>query len=361
MDIEALQSPEPGNEYLIHRIQERIKVEGRITFAEFMEMALYDPEYGYYTSGREPVGESGDYLTSPMMHPAFGAAIAKWLFAKWCDMGKPSQFDVVEIGAGKGLLCATILTWMQREFPELFQAVDYLIVERGSLRSDRALNLPDMQGKVRVLEDVSEIPDGSINGCIFSNELVDAFPVHLVTVEGGRLQEIFVELCDHRFVEIFGEPSTPDIPEYFARLGILLPEEYRTEVNLHALDWIKQIGSKHASGYILTIDYGYAADEYYMPGRRRGTLMCYYRHMFSEDPYVRIGMQDITAHVDFTSLMNAEVESGIVVESFKTQRDFLIDLGFYDLMDRLEGRRAAMSLIDPRGMGSFKALVQKRI
>ncbi|HEY3298713.1 MAG TPA: SAM-dependent methyltransferase, partial [Armatimonadota bacterium] len=234
---------EPGNEQLIERIRKRIQSAGHITFAEFMEAALYDPDYGYYTTGRETVGVGGDFVTSPIMHPAFGMTIAHWLESQWQEMGSPKTFDVVEMGAGKGVLSAVILHYFSERNPELLKAVRYRIVEKRSQA--------EISPQVEILDDPANIQDASINGCVFSNELIDAFPVHLVTVEGGRLREIFVSEKDGRFIEIAGEPSTPKIRRYFERLGIVeLPEEYRTEVNLKALEWIKQMSLKLVKGSI---------------------------------------------------------------------------------------------------------------
>jgi SAM-dependent MidA family methyltransferase len=336
--------PDPGNDDLIAKIRQRIRMDGRITFAAFMEMALYDPEYGYYTCGRETVGTSGDFLTSPMMHHSFGQTIARWLEFAWRELGTPGNFDIVEMGAGKGLLRTVILDYLAENASDVRNAARYRIIEKS--RSEPPASL-------------SAIPDASITGCLFSNELVDALPVHLVTVEGGRLQEIFVSARGDRFIEEIDEPSTPDIPEYFDRLEIKLPEEYRTEVNLNALGWMNEVGSKLARGFVITIDYGYTADQYYSPDRRRGTLLCYYRHTWSEDPYARIGRQDITAHVDFTSLMHAGAASGLVATELTTQRDFLIQNGIREQIAGSDGRRAIMALIDPRGMGGFRVLVQQ--
>ena len=352
----TLRISDPGDEALLARIRDRIREKGRITFAEFMETALYDPDHGYYTSGREPVGTRGDYLTGPEMHPAFGAMIARWVAGRWREMGSPSPFDVVEIGAGTGLLHAAIAAYLEKFEPELQRTLHYRAVEIRGVRSQSG------ESAIEVLESLAHIPDGSITGCIVSNELVDAFPVHVVVVEGRDLREIYVAWDGERFVEVTGEPSTPQIPSYFDRLGIVLPEGYRTEVNLEALGWIRQVAAKLSRGYVLTIDYGYTADEYYSPERRRGTLLCYYRHTSSEDPYVRVGQQDITAHVDFTSLMEAGRKAGLEVVQFTTQRDFLLAQGIREWLERANPRerRAILSLIDPRGMGGFKQLVQKK-
>ena len=353
----ALGAPDPGNPNLIARIRSRIREKGRITFAEFMSMVLYDPDHGYYTSEREIIGTSGDFLTSPAMHPAFGAMVARWLAARWHEMGSPDPFCVVEMGAGKGLLAAGILAYMRESIPDIYTALRYLIIEKGrKWTADERLSAV-AEDKIEVFDSLAHIDADSIVGCFISNELIDAFPVHQVTVEGGRLRELYVTAEDGKFVEETGDPSTPEIPAYFERLCIVLPDGYRTEVNLRAPDWMREVGSKLHGGYVLTIDYGYTAEEYYSPKRRRGTLLCYYRHTYSEDPYVRVGLQDITAHVDFTSLINAGREAGLEPVKLTTQREFLLEQG---IQERFKGR-AVMSLLDPQGMGGFKVLVQRRV
>lgn len=364
--MEFLTPPRPGNERLIERIRERIREAGRITFAEFMEAALYDPDGGYYTSGREIIGTGGDYLTSPAMHPAFGAMIARWLDARRREMGEPDPFDIVEMGAGKGLLCAAILAHASEYLPDLYASARYRIIEQTDLRrtADPRLQGLGIEDQISYAESLDSLPDDSVRGCFISNELVDAFPVHLVRVVDGELREIHVTWRDGGFVEVVGEPSTPEIHAYFDRLGISLPDGYTTEVNLRAFDWMRQVGRKLRSGFVLTIDYGYTAQEYYSPERSRGTLLCYYRHTYCEDPYIRVGEQDITAHVDFTSLIESGREVGLAPVEFTTQREFLIAQGVQSWVAEHtrapRERRVIASLLDPEGMGGFRVLIQRR-
>lgn len=349
-------APDPGNPLLIDKIRGKIQAEGKITFSEFMEMALYDPEFGYYTSGRETVGTSGDFLTSPSMHPLFGAAIARWLCARWKDLGSPEGFEVVEMGAGKGFLCASVLSHISEKMGDFYKALNYRIVEASTFRPA----FEGLEKEVNVAGSLEEIPDNSVNGCFISNELVDAFPVHLVTIEDGQLREIYVSVEDDRFVEVVGEPSTPEIVEYFRHADVVLPEGYRTEVNLKALQWMGRVARKLREGFVLTIDYGYTSEAYYSPERARGTLLCYYRHSCFEDPYMRVGRQDITAHAEWSGLIDAGKNAGLEMEAFTSQREFLIGLGIESLVESPGSRRAAMALLDKHGMGGFHVLVQKK-
>lgn len=366
MSIFLQPPPDASNERLIARVRSAIGQTGRITFAEFMQMALYDQDYGYYTSGRETAGAGGDFITSAALSPVFGAMVARWIAARHEEMSHPNPFDVVEMGAGKGLLCASILVHLRESHPKVYDSVRYRIIEATGLRSESApFGRPlaeEFPGKILISDALDDLADGSITGCLISNELPDAFPVHLVTAREGSLREIYVTLGDGGFVETEGELSTTAIAEYLSRIGVILPDGYRTEVNLNAVDWMRNAARKLADGFIVTIDYGYTADRYYATERSHGTLICYYRHTYNEDPYTRVGMQDMTAHVDFTSLMDAGAQAGLVTIDFTAQREFLISQDVYGYVrENPAARRSVQSLLDPDGLGGFRVLVQRRI
>jgi SAM-dependent MidA family methyltransferase len=226
---------------------------------------------------------------------------------------------------------------------------------------------------------LDEIPVDSITGCCFSNELVDALPVHQFVIEGGQLQEIYVTTG---LVEVSGEPSTRWLAEYFDLVKIELPSNaypdgYRSEVNLAALDWLNTIANRLQRGYLLTIDYGYPSERYYSHTRLNGTLQCYYRHRRHDNPYIHIGRQDITAHVDFTALELWGEICGLHKVGFTQQGLFLMALGLGDriaalatsgeagsgppeLVSLLRRREALHQLIDSLGLGGFGVLVQSR-
>jgi len=363
------------NEELKAAIRERITAEGAITFRQFMAMALYHPQHGYYCSSREKLGRQGDYLTSPEVHPIFAYLVAKQLWQMWQVMAKPRPFAIVEMGAGSGALARDILRWAQRQGSDFFWALEYRLVEVSEwLRENQRRTLREVDpslDKVSWLPSLEALPGEGVSGCFFSNELVDSFPVHRVMVQNGRLQEVYVGWQAGRFVESLGSPSTPRLEEYFRRLGLLPGEGCLAEVNLEALDWMKTVATALRRGFVLTFDYGYPAQELYAPWRKDGTLLCFYRHNPSSDPYARIGRQDMTSHVDFTSLIQAGREQGLELLGLTSQSRFLAAAGIsagleargqrdLSLEEYYARRRAVTELIDPTGLGRIKVLIQAK-
>ncbi|MEH2059415.1 MAG: class I SAM-dependent methyltransferase [Nostoc sp.] len=377
----------------------------RITFAEFMDMVLYHPEHGYYSSDAVKIGfEGGDFFTSPNLCADFGELLAEQFLQMWEILKKPVPFSLVEMGAGQGLLALHILKYHQLHYPDFFTALEYIIVEKSPvLRQEQQQRLQDFPVRWCNLED---IPPNAIAGCFFSNELVDAFPVHQFILETGKLREIYVttpqnltpqppsllgkgekdspaligeglgERSNFAFVEVTGEPSTPQLAEHLDLAGIDLsqsayPDGYRSEINLAALDWLSIVADCLQRGYVLTIDYGYPASRYYNPRRSQGTLQCYYHHRFHDNPYINIGRQDITAHVDFTALERWGEKCNLKNVGFIQQGLFLMALGLGDriaalsdqkqpLLQLLQRRDALHQLIDPTGLGGFGVLVQSK-
>lgn len=357
------------NEGLKEAIIARIQKHGGISFRDFMAMALYEPRLGYYCSGRETMGRQGDYLTSPEVSPLFGVMIGRQTREMWQIMGRPSRFDVIEVGAGNGSLCRDLLGWANRTAPDLFDAIRCVIVEPIPALELRQRNVIERESPDAKVCWLGEMPDG-IYGCILSNELLDSMPVHRVTVREGTLRELFVTSDGNRFLEELREPSTPEIERYFERLGLLPAEGCRAEVNLEALHWMQEAAKALDRGVVLTFDYGYEAAELYAPWRRDGTLLCFYRHNPSNNTYVRIGRQDMTSHVDFTSIKRAGEEAGMETAGFISQADFLMNMrvgealppggGELVLEERLARRRAVSELVDPAGLGRIKVLAQAK-
>ncbi|MBI2871745.1 MAG: SAM-dependent methyltransferase [Chloroflexi bacterium] len=347
----------------------RIHRDGPITFREFMEVALYAPGVGYYAS-RGAESAQRDYFTAPSVHPLFGALVAHQLQQFWEALGRPEAFWVVEPGAGDGLLCRDILSWLSHLDTSMAHAVRYVVTDRGSgLRVEQELPA-DLLPRVHRIR-TAGLPLGPITGCIISNELLDAFPVHRVTVQGGRLREIYVGLdAQGGLVERLGRPSTPALEKRFRELGISLPEGYRTEVNLELASWVREVASTLERGFVLTVDYGHPATDLYGPTRSRGTLRCYYRHTLNANPYQHVGRQDISVHVDFTTLIRLGEPAGLQTLGFATQGEFLENLGFRAYLASLAARRdlhpavrrnnqmAMEELVKPDGMGAFRVLAQ---
>lgn len=363
-------------------IEGRIRQRGRVTFAQFMEWALYEPGLGYYEQG-SPIGP--DYLTSPHLAPDFAQLLAEQMLQFWEILGSPSVFAVIEMGAGSGRLAEDWLTYVQTAHPLFWQALEYRILERSAtLRQLQQERLAAFRDKVSWLDgathlaeqDWDGIPDQSVTGCFFSNELVDAFPVHRVQVQDGALREIYVAVGETGFREVLGELSSPALREYFVRLGIPVesyPQGYQTEVNLRALDWLHLLSRKLRRGYVLTLDYGHTADRYYSPHRSQGTLLAYRQHSSHTDPYVQVGSQDLTAHVDFTTLQQVGEPLGLQTLGWTRQSNFLVCLGLterlsalsqaaetVDIGQVLQRRQALHSLLDPMGLGGFGVLVQAK-
>ncbi|PSB22175.1 class I SAM-dependent methyltransferase [Phormidesmis priestleyi ULC007] len=347
-----------------------------------MEMALYHPHYGYYAANRGKIGAHGDFLTSPHLAVDFGELLAKQFAEMWQILGQPQSFTLVEIGAGQGLLAADVLSGLQRHHPDCFACLDYVIVEKAAaLMAEQQQRLKSWQAKVKIeWRSLDEIPAHSITGCVFSNELIDAFPVHLVTLTDRKLQEIYVTAQPNGFAEVIDEPSTSRLTDYFDLNGIDLfspnyPDGYRTEVNLAALDWLSLVCDRIQRGYILTIDYGYTATRYYNPRRSQGTLQCYYQHSHHNNPYINVGQQDITAHVDFTALEGQGDRCGLKTLGFTQQGLFLMALGLSDRLTALSQidaknaqdiqnailrRDALHQLMNPMGLGNFGVLIQSK-
>jgi SAM-dependent MidA family methyltransferase len=362
-----------GHPELVAVIASEITSSGPIPFVRFMELALYHPQFGYYMrppeSGTERIGWSGDFYTSSDVHPILAQALAKQAAQIDVLLGSPTPFTVVEMGPGKGLLARDFLKAVDSLAGPLSQRLRFVLVERSpamrTLQQQQLEPWLDQTGRVTWVEDLTSLAPSSVTGLMFSNELPDAFPVHRIQMAEGEAREIFVDYRDGRFVECLKPLSRPEIQEYLHRLRLALPDGYRTEVNVHALSWMRQVAESLARGFVITIDYGHSAQDLYGPDRSKGTFLCYYSQMASEDPYVRVGYQDMTAHVDFTSLATVGEEAGLSVTGFTNQMSFLMGLGVEEMIGRLEPEspqfRAALHLLQPEGMGrTFKILVQHK-
>lgn len=352
-------------------LRERIRSQGPLTFAAFMAHALYDPETGYYARERVPLGADGDYYTSPELHPGFAALLGRQVEQLWTALGRPSPFVLHEAGPGSGRFARDLLDWLRLRAPELYAALEYRLDEPSwSLRhaQQRELAHAGHERRARWVDGPSAAEPAHF---IFANELLDALPVHLVQVRNGRLEELFVALEGDRFVLVAGEPSTAALAGYFERLGRLPGEGCRAEVNLAAVEWMERAARGLDRGLLLVLDYGYPADRLYVPERRHGTLLCYYRHTLNSDPLVRVGEQDITAHVDFTSVRAAGERAGLRTLGLVSQHRLLRNLGWDALAAAIRRVRLAPSeqeanlraleaLVDPGGLGRILALFQAR-
>ena len=343
-------------------IIERIKKEGPVSFRDFMEMALYYPELGYYNSQKDKIGADGDFYTSANLTAAFGAMIGRQIEEMWINL-KKKPFKIVEFGAGTGLLCHDILDYLKNN-STLYNSLTYCIIEKSS--SMREIQKKHLHKKVSWYDSIQEIPE--INGCILSNELIDNFSVHQVIMK-DRLQEIFVDYKEY-FIEIL-KPAKKELTDYFSELKVQLPEGFLTEVNLEAKSWIKDVSKSLQKGYVITIDYGSLSAELYNKRRSCGTLLCYYKHQENDNPYQFIGQQDITTHINFSALSHYGSQSGLTCCGIVDQAQFLLALGLKEyqnsaLYNNPHNLALAMqeSIINYRllvDMGpKFKVLIQQK-
>lgn len=384
-DLAAYPQPQtPLGAALIAAIAER----GPITFRDFMAIALYHAEGGYYTSDtRQRQGWEGDYLTSVDLHPLFGAALGRQLAQIWELFDRPDPFVVLEDGAGRGLLARDIAVWAgdpDGDAPPGFAAALHY-------------RQRDMTPTGR-----QEVPDGPAPAphVILSNELIDAFPVHIIERTAADLAEIYVDVAgatygsevageSPRLVERAGPLSTPELAAYLDRYAIdwrAMAPGWRAEINLDAERWMAETAQRLGSrGVVLTIDYGDTARQLYSPARRQGTLAAYRRHEVAEDPLALVGAQDLTAHVNFSALIAVGRSQGLRLAGLATQRDVLLALGIRADGDRLGSRlyphattarhtdagqtdylrlaslrHRIAALLDPAGMGGFRVLIQQR-
>lgn len=356
---------------LKQKILERIRAEGPISFETFMDMALYSPGLGYYTKDTAKIGRSGDFYTSSHLHPIFGAMIGRQMEEMWDLMKRPDVFRIVEIGAGMGYLARDMLDYIQRstfirsggQRSTFSEHLRYAIIELNpSMKAQQQVLLKDYSDRIEWYPGLHDL--GPVAGCFLSNELMDAFPVRMVEM-GKELMEIYVSASGDELVEVKMQCGD-DVREYFREFDIELPEGYRTEVNLRLKGWLKNISDTLSEGFVLTIDYGYPARDYYGEDRNRGTLLCYYQHQVNEDPYQHIGEQDLTAHVNFSALKKWGGEFGLKPVGFCPQGTYLISLGIDEVITGLYGdspdafeTAKIKGLILPQGMGeSHKVMIQ---
>ena len=314
-------------------VQNKIHDEGPISFRDFMEMALYHPMLGYYTSENDKIGKNGDFYTSPYLTDVFGQVIAKQLEEMWWLTGR-ADFTIVEYGAGMGSLCIDILEQLKNN-KQFYKKLKYCIIEKSDtmrVKEQVTINKTSISEKVHWYSSIEEMT--SFTGCVIANEVLDNFSVHKVVMAEKELMEVFVD-HQNEFGEIL-KPANDVLKNYFKNLNVELPVGFCTEVNLQALDWIKNISSSLHKGFILTIDYGYPSAELYQSNHRLGTIVCYNKHTVNDLPYTNIGQQDITAHVNFSALNLWGQKNGLAYCGYTNQSQFLLSLGLAEHLRKIE-------------------------
>jgi SAM-dependent MidA family methyltransferase len=325
-----------------------------LTFARFMQRALYEPGLGYYATSAQRATRGGDFLTAPELHPIFGAALARQLDEMWRHLSRPAAFTLREYGAGRATLGADIGAGLTADGSALAASLRYEPIE--------------IEGRLPAGAQIGE----RLTGCVLANEFADALPVHRVVMRGGHLREVLVGWSGDRFVEIEGELSDDALEDWFTDRSIALGEGQRAEVNLAAGAWLTGLAQTVERGYVLILDYALEPAALYGALRKTGTLRAFARHRVSGDVLHGVGHRDITATVDVDALERAAQKAGLVVAGRTSQAEFLIGCGLEELLERereragndyqahLLLRSAVARLLDPRQLGGYAVLILAR-
>jgi SAM-dependent MidA family methyltransferase len=382
---------------LVEALRAEILASGPITFARFMQRALYEPGLGYYAVPVSRIGREGDFLTAPEAHGLFGRTLAGQVAECWRRLDGPPRFTLREYGAGSGALASPLLVGLRDEAPEAYVALTYQPLEvnpyrlaglRARLEGEGTADRLDPGSAIGLAPGVhapappvppvvvaeaasfhaAGVAPGPITGVVLANEFLDAFPVHRLEGRRQGLVEIGVGWRDGWFADEPISLSTPELAAYFDRVGVVLAEGRRGEVNLGIRRWIGEAAHDLERGWVIVIDYGMAAAELYSAHRPAGTLKGVSGHALEHDPYRRVGRQDLTAHVDLTELELAGCAAGLALVGTTTQARFLANLGLGErllsaqrgarsIAEALETRSAGHWLLDPRGTGGFRVVV----
>lgn len=350
---------------LKEKILTKIRSRGPITFCDFMQLCLYDQEFGYYTK-RNIIGKKGDFVTSPHCSPLFSRLVANQFIEFWELLGG-NEFVILEMGAGTGFFAKDLFEYLKNH--PIYNKINYVIVEQNiSMRTTHQKLLSGFLQKVKWVDSIEDVEP--FYGCVFSNELIDAFPVHLIQKHSDKFYEIYIDIDQDNFIQRPGELSSELLREYIlANIPSDLPDGYLTEVNLKIKPWFKAISERLLGGFVLTIDYGHTSKEFFSPLRNRGTLLCYKSHHVSDDFFAYPGEQDMTAHVNFSDLHKIGLEFGFSTMGYAQQWAFLGALDFektlretYPNITPFSPEMAGVKmLIFPQGMGSsHKVMVQAK-
>jgi SAM-dependent MidA family methyltransferase len=354
---------------LVQFISDTIRARGPQSFAWFMRQALYHPQHGYYSSGRASIGRRGDYFTSVSVGPLFGRLLAAQFAQMWERLGRIDNFVIVEQGAHHGDFARDVLGSARKSWPEFFALLRYRIVEPFSILQDRqSQTLTEYEGKIEWRDSIDALEP--FTGVHFSNELLDAMPVHLIcslgpvarATAGSQWNETFVDWRNDQFAFVEQPIVDPALRASITKLPPR-PAGYKTEVNLAAINWIANLATKLERGYVLAVDYGFRGDEFFSPYRTNGTLQCRAQHRLFASPFHEIGHADITAHVDWTRLAERAQERGLSVTGFTDQHHFITGIISELLCDQFSGnadaktQRALETLLHPEMLGrAFQVL-----
>ncbi len=293
---------------------------GSIRFADYMQSCLYTPGYGYYSAGSQKFGKQGDFTTAPEISHFFGYSIATHLIDV---LGQLAQKQILEFGAGSAQLAVDIMVYLKKnhQLPTVYFILEISADLRQRQQQHIQQNIPELMERFVWLETLPE----KFEGVMLANEVCDAMPVNLIKINQNQLLERYVSLNNNDFIWLDKPITQPDLKEQTEEIKSFIPtEHYETEISLSAQQWLRTVAQAIQSGAIFIIDYGYSFNEFYRKERKQGTLCCYFRHQLNDDPFFLPGLQDITAHTEFTTLANIALEQGLEVAGFHEQSDFLI-------------------------------------
>ena len=337
-----------------------------MSFKDFMAFALYEPGVGYYSCGKEKIGQGGDFITAPELGPFFAQALAQPVTTYLQEHGG----DILEFGAGKGTLAGDLLRTLEaknlrpRNYFILELSADLRAVQQEKLSQD----YPDIVDSVQWLE---ELPQG-FSGIVLANEVLDAMPVHQYSLDEQGSSERGLELNERGEIVWCSLPVSNPLKDYLNNTAGLpdfssLPSPYYTEINAYSAIWLRSLSAMMTQGLVFLIDYGYSSKEYYHPQRSKGTLRCYFRHYAHDDPLTLVGLQDVTAHVNFSEVAELAHAAGFAIKGYDSQASFLMQAGLLDLMSSTTANNAQAQvlqnqalkrLMSPGGMGEmFKVMV----
>ena len=337
-------------QHVVDHIIEIIHQQGPISFSTFMQLALYAPGLGYYSAGAHKIGVAGDFITAPEISPLFSHCIARQCQQVFSCLGGG---DILEFGAGSGVMATDILLACQHLgcLPENYYILEISADLRQRQQQLLKNRLPDLYDRVLWLD---QLPDKPINGVILANEVLDAMPVEVFKQANG-LKQFFVDYQNEKFIWKLRDIDNLSLQRKIKNLDIKFAENYQSEINVNLQSWVQSLSGCLQQGVVVLIDYGFPRSEYYHIDRHMGTLMCHYQHHAHPDPLVYPGLQDITAHVDFTAVAEAAIESGFEVLGFTNQAAFLLNCG----IETNDGQSAQQlkQLLMPNEMGElFKVI-----
>lgn len=369
--VEPLPDPESVGEdaELVELLRDEIRRAGPITFARFMDRALYEPGHGYYRRDEPGPGRGGDFITAPELHPIFGAAVGRLVAQAWEALGRPTPFTLTEPGAGTGAMAAGLLAVLRDDGSPLLDAIRYRPVEVEAARLGVLRARLEAEGLARTVDDSPAPAEPVELGAVIANEVLDALPVHRVVGRRGGIRELVVGL-DARggFTALEAEPTTPLLAARLDAEGVALPDGQATEVCLAVDGWLAAAARHLARGIMVLIDYADEPSALHGPGRPTGTLRAFARHAVGSDPFRHVGRQDLTATVDLAAVRAAAAGAGLAPLGETTAGELLAAAGDdlprrylrrpgASLQDALSLRSALARLLDPRGMGGFRVLV----